>query len=114
MALDQWSQFLKDTRLSWSGVYSKSVRFGSGLVLSVQASRTHMCDPKEDNPATGWHSFEVYAWCPVTLHDQALMGVQSPEDTELEQPLSCVSIEQLDAVAKNNGGIAGCHWDGTE
>jgi len=115
MALDQWSQFLKDTRLASSyPVCSKSVRFASGLVLSVQASKTHMCNPRENDPAEGWYGFEVYAYVSVTLFDQRLMGMHNPESVDLIQPISDVSIKQLDAVAENNGGIAGCAPDAWE
>ncbi len=111
MALDQWSQFLKDTRLE-SGRHSKPVRFASGLVLSVQASaQNHYCTPKENDPVTGWSAFEVWAHMPVSLHDQDTMGASDPQDVIMNEPLGWVSIEQLDAVAVNNGGIAGCTDD---
>jgi hypothetical protein len=113
MALDQWSRFLKDTRLD-TGAHSKTVRFASGLTLSVQASRTHYCSPKEDDPKEGWTSFEVYTYSSITLHDQRMLGVSNPTKTELTEPIGWVSIFNLNVVAENNGGICGCVEDSDE
>jgi len=107
MALDRWSQFLKDNRLE-SGAHSKAVRFHSGLILSVQASTTHYCNPREDNPVHGWCSFEVFSHDSlITFHDQRTLGVKDPEELDLQDPIGWVGIAALDAVCENNGGIEG-------
>lgn len=111
MALDQWSQFVKDHRF-YKGPcrVSKSIRFHSGLILSVQASTMHCCSPRENDPLHGWLSFEVFASedMMITFHDQRTLGVKDPEEMDLQDPIGWVTIAALDAVAENNGGIAGC------
>ncbi len=106
MALDQWSQFLKDNRLE-SGAHSKSVLFASGLVLSIQASSTHYCSPKEDDPEIGWDSFEVYAYASVALSDQRILGKEHPTCVDFNDPIGWVTIAKLDELALNHGGIVG-------
>lgn len=106
MALDQWSQFVKAHRLSYSDAHSLCMEFTSGLLLSVQASKQHYCSPKEDNPATGWNSFEVLAVNRLTQTDADTLGLVLDEFSMNSQPAGWVNIETLDKVAMNNGGIA--------
>jgi hypothetical protein len=44
----------------------------------------------------------------ITFHDQRTLGVKDPEEMDLQDPIGWVTIAALDAVAENNGGIAGC------
>ena len=75
----------------------------SGLDMSVQASKTHYCNPREYMPKGGYTSFEV--GYPTEVVEE-LMPYVEDADRPLDTVYGYVPAHIIDAVIEKNGGLA--------
>lgn len=108
-----WSKHIFATRetckYSWGvGIRpAKSVILKDGARLSIQASKTHYSQPREDNPWGGWERFEVLPLDGLLKADlAALYGDRISDWTDKGWPAGWVDASVLDAIAERHGGIA--------
>ena len=100
----QWMQ--EGIRLEYKGITQQAARLvlANGVSLSIQASGTHYCYPRETVPYSQYTEFEVGY---PSEEIEALMPYCDDCENPTETVYPYVPLEVLDAYIASVGGVTG-------
>jgi len=81
------------------------IKLADGSQLSVQASASHYCHPREDGLKT-YGSFEVWCWDNFSFLGETLSSLLDKRPEGADGPLGWVSAEDVLSIINEHGGLA--------
>jgi len=82
-----------------------AIELADGSRLSVQASSSHYCHPREDS-LKQYDSFEVWCWESFPFLGDTLKKLVDARHEDDDGPLGWVSAEDVLAIVNEHGGLS--------